>query len=103
MNLAKKEEALLKEKAALLETVARNEAAKQFARAASQKFIKNPLLSFPDVFSALQDLIEPIKENLLAQNNANEETVATIEELDNILKWALVYKQDSPRTRQGGV
>ncbi len=102
MNLAKKEEALLKEKAALLETVARNEAAKQFARAASQKFIKNPLLSFPDVFSALQDLIEPIKENLLAQNNANEETVTTIEELDNILKWALVYKQDSPRTRQGG-
>lgn len=100
MAIAKKEEALLKEKAALVETAARNEASKQFARAVSQKFSQNPLLTFPDVFSALQDLIEPIKENLLAQNDPNEETVATIEELDEILKWALVYKQDPPRNRQ---
>ena len=101
MGLAKKEEALLKEKAALVETAARNEASKQFVRAASQKFSVNPLLTFPDVFSALQDLIEPIKENLLAQNNPNEEVVATLEELDEILKWSLVYKQDPPRSRQG--
>jgi len=101
MGLAKKEESLLKEKAALVETAARNEASKQFVRAASHKFGVNPFLTFPDVFSALQDLIEPIKENLLAQNNANDEVVATLEELDDILKWSLVYKQDPPRSRQG--
>lgn len=101
MGLAKKEEALLNEKAALVETAARSEAAKQFVRAASQKFSVNPLLTLGDVYSALQDLIEPLKENLLAQSQADEEAVATIEELDNILKWALVYKQDPPKNRQG--
>jgi hypothetical protein len=96
MGLAKREQGLLSEKEALLETAARSEASKEFVRAASQKF-SNPLLSPPDVFSALQVLIEPIRDNLLAKNNANPEVVATIEELDDILKWALVYKVDPPR------
>lgn len=101
MALAKKEESLLKEKAALIETAARNEASKQFVRAAAQKFGSNPSLTFPDVFTALHELIEPIKENLLVQNNPTEEVVATLEELDEILKWSRVYKQDPPRGRQG--
>mgnify|MGYP006883219817 FL=1 len=96
MGLAKREQGLLNEKEALLETAARSEASKEFVRAASQKF-SNPFLSPPDIFSALQDLIEPIRDNLLAKNNANPELVATLEELDDILKWALVYKVDPPR------
>lgn len=100
MSVAKQEEGLLNEKAALIESVARSEATKQFVRTAAQKF-SNPLLTPPDVYSALQDLIKPIKENLLAQSQASEDAILTLEKLDNILKWVLLYKQDIPKGKQG--
>ena len=100
-KLAKREEGLLTEKQALVETAARNEAFKKFARVAAQKF-DNPIAPPQDIYGTLQNLIEPIKENLLVENRANSDVEAELRKLDDILKWVVVNKQDFARRNMGG-
>jgi hypothetical protein len=101
MRAAKRDEDLMKEKSALAETASRNEALKRFARVATQKF--NETLAKPvDAYSTLQDLVEPLKENLLPQNHTENEVEPILEKLDEILKKLLVLKHDQARKHEGG-
>ncbi|KXK14808.1 MAG: hypothetical protein UZ14_CFX002000985 [Chloroflexi bacterium OLB14] len=99
--VAKRGEELIKEKTALIETASRNEALKRFARVSTQKF--NETLAKPvDIYTTLQDLVEPLKENLLPQNHPENQVDATLKKLDDILKRLLVLKHDQQRRQDGG-
>lgn len=101
MRAAKRDEDLMKEKAALAETASRNEALKRFARVSTQKF--NETLAKPvDAYTTLQDLVEPLKEDLLPQNHAENQVDAVLEKLEEILKRLLVLKHDQIRRHEGG-
>jgi hypothetical protein len=100
-KVAEREQSLLAEKQALVETSARNEAFKRFSRVASQKF-DNPLAQPQDLYTTLQHLIEPIRESLLTENRANEAVEAELRKVDEILKWIIVNKQDLARKHAGG-
>jgi seryl-tRNA synthetase len=90
----------MKEKSALVETASRNEALKRFARVATQKF--NETLAKPiDAYTTLQDLVEPLKEDLLPQNNSENQVDAVLEKLEEILKKLLVLKHDHIRRHEG--
>ncbi len=101
LMVAKRGEELIKEKTALIETASRNEALKRFARVSTQKF--NETLAKPvDIYTTLQDLVEPLKENLLPQNHPENQVDATLKKLDDILKRLLVLKHDQQRRQDGG-
>lgn len=101
MRAAKRDEDLMKEKSALVETASRNEALKRFARVATQKF-NETLLRPIDAYTTLQDLVEPIKENLLPQNHSDNHVDEVLEKLEEILKKLLVLKHDQTRRHDGG-
>ncbi|MFN3491376.1 MAG: hypothetical protein ACK40V_04060 [Anaerolineales bacterium] len=101
MKLAKREEELLQETQVLVETSARNDAIKKFVKVASQRF-DNPLAPRQDIYTTLQNLIEPIKENLLTESRANNDVEAELRKLDEILKWAITNKQDLIQRNAGG-
>lgn len=100
-KIAKREEALLAEKQILVETASRNEAFKKFTRVASQKF-DNPIAPTQDIYTTLQNLIEPIKDNLLTENGASSNAEAELRKLNEVLKWIIVNKQDLMRKSPGG-
>lgn len=93
-KIAKREEDQLNEREKLIETAARNEAIKRFARLATQKF-DNPIAPPEDVFTTLQNLMEPIKETIVLESRANSEMEDELKKLDEIWKWLLVNKVDS--------
>ncbi|MBL8061773.1 MAG: hypothetical protein JNK32_02050 [Anaerolineales bacterium] len=93
-KIAKREEDQLNEREKLIESAARNEAIKRFARLATQKF-DNPIAPPQDVFATLQNLIEPVKETIVLESRANSEMEAELKKLDEIWKWLLVNKVDS--------
>jgi hypothetical protein len=97
-KIAKREEDLLNEREKLIETAARNEAVKRFARLASQKF-ENPTFMPQDIYSTLQTLIEPVKETILIEGRANNQMEAEVKKLDEIWKWLLVSRLDTSRYR----
>lgn len=100
MNIAKKEESLLKEKEALIETAARDEASKKFASIASEKFrgrVANQ--PQPNPFKTLQLLIQPLKDFIVKESNPNSEMETELRKLDEIWKWLLDNSADNP---QGG-
>ena len=100
MNIAKKEENLLKEKEALIETAARDEASKKFASIASEKFrgrVANQ--PQPNPFKTLQLLIQPLKDFIVKESNANSDMEIELRKLDEIWKWLLDNSADNP---QGG-
>ena len=97
-KIAKREEDLLNEREKLIETGAHNDAVKQFARLASQKF-DNPIAAEADIFSTLQALIEPVREAILIESRANNQMEAEIKKLDEVWKWLLVHKLDSSMRR----
>jgi hypothetical protein len=100
MNVAKKEENLLKEKEALIETAARDEASKKFASIASEKFRGRPTaLPQPNPFKTLQLLIQPIKEFIVQESTPNSDMETELRKLDEIWKWLLDNSSDNP---QGG-
>ncbi|HNH27545.1 MAG TPA: hypothetical protein PLR93_11020, partial [Anaerolineales bacterium] len=72
----------------------RNEAIKRFARLASEKF-DNPIAPPEDIFTTLQNLMEPIKETIVLESRANNEMESELKKLDEIWKWLLVNKVDS--------
>jgi hypothetical protein len=92
-KIAKREDDLLNEREKLIETAARNEAIKLFARLASQKF-ENPIAPAQDIYSTLQSLIEPVKETILIEGRVNTQMEAEVKKLDEIWKWLLVSKLD---------
>ncbi|MBI2332784.1 MAG: hypothetical protein HYU84_11620, partial [Chloroflexi bacterium] len=100
-KIAKRDEDLLNEREKLIETAARSEAIKRFARLASQKF-ENPIAMPQDIFSTLQALIEPVKETILIESRANNQMEAEIKKLDEIWKWLLVSKLDTSMHRDEG-
>lgn len=97
---ARREETQLNEREKLIETASRSEAAKNFARIASQKF-DNPLAPAPDnIYIILQDLIEPLKETILAENRAANQMEAELKKLDEVWKWLRVQELDAAQRRE---
>lgn len=97
-KIAKREEDLLNEREKLIETAAHNEAIKRFAQLASHKF--DVAHSPQDIYTTLQNLIEPVKETILIEGRANNQMEAEIKKLDEIWKWLLVNKLDTSLHRE---
>jgi hypothetical protein len=90
LKLAKKEEAYLKEKETLIETASRNEASKTFARIVSKQYSgKKSNTPQQNPFKTLQLLIQPLKEFILSESNANHDMEVELRKLDDIWKWLL--------------
>ncbi len=89
LNIAQKEEKHLKEMEALIETAARSEASKSFARIASQKFGGKTTLPQENPFKTLQLLIQPLKEFILNESAAGTDMEVELRKLDEIWKWLL--------------
>ena len=100
-KIAKREEDQLNERETLLETAAHNEALKTFARISSQKF-NDPTAPTQDIFTTIQNLIEPLREKILLDWRASKQMDDEIKKLDDIGKWLLVNKQDTLQNRKGG-
>jgi hypothetical protein len=103
LTLAKKEAQQLKEKETLIETAARDEASKTFARIASMPFHVTNKQPQQNPFKTLQLLILPLKDYLLSESNANTEMEAELRKLDDVWKWLLDNNPDGtgPRIHPG--
>lgn len=95
MNNAKKEENFLKEREALIETASRDEASKKFARTAAEKFGGKITMPQQNPFKTLQLLIEPLKDLILKESNANSDMELELRKLDEIWKWLLDHSADN--------
>lgn len=91
LKSAKKDEALLNEQEALLKTTARNEAVKRISRIITKKF-ENPIAPTPDIYTLLQDFVQPLKEAILTDSQASREMDVELKKLNDIWKWLLVNK-----------
>jgi hypothetical protein len=90
LKLAKKEAGNLKEKETLIETASRNEASKTFARIVSKQYSgKKSNTPQQNPFKTLQLLIQPLKEFILSESNANHDMEVELRKLDDIWKWLL--------------
>ena len=98
MNIAKKEESLLNEKEALIETASRDEASKKFARIASEKFSGKVTMPQQNPFKTLQLLIQPIRDFILTESNINSDMEGELRKLDDIWKWLLENSADATQT-----
>ncbi|MDD2923473.1 MAG: hypothetical protein PHQ36_14400, partial [Anaerolineales bacterium] len=102
LNIARKEEAALKEKEGVIETVAREEAGKNFARLAAKQFSGKVTHPQENPFKTLQLLIQPLKEHILSQSGANSEMDAELRKLEDIWKWLLDNSSENlPHTQEG--
>ncbi len=104
LNIAKKEQKHLEEMESLIETAARSEASKNFARIASRQFGGKTTLPQENPFKTLQLLIQPLKEFIL---NESATGIAALEDelkkLDEIWKWLLDNNPVPPsETGSGG-
>ncbi|HNK64162.1 MAG TPA: hypothetical protein PKL78_07200 [Anaerolineales bacterium] len=95
MKIAKKEEGLLAEEEKLVETMARKKAARLFANIAAKNFT-DPESDPQDIYTTLQNLIEPFNA-LLIENQISNETESEIRKVDEIWKWLTVNKVDSAK------
>ena len=100
MKIAKQEEKFLNDKEVLIETAAREEASKNFARIATRKF-DNPIAPTRDAFSTLMDMIEPFKDSILSEVQPSEEAEDQLRKLDEIWKWLLVNNIDHDNKPDG--
>jgi hypothetical protein len=89
MTIAKKEERYLKEMEALIETAARGEASKSFAKIASRQFSGKPTQPQQNPFKTLQLLIQPLKDHILSESAPNNDMEMELRKLDEIWKWLL--------------
>lgn len=101
MKIARQEEKFLSDKEILIESAAREEASKNFARIASRKF-DNPNAPPQDTFSTLMALIEPFKECILSESRPNDEMETQLRKLDEIRKWLLINNMDRVNTQNKG-
>lgn len=93
MKIAKREEELLKEEEAVLETAARREAAKRFAVTAASRF-DNPIAPALDLFGTLKNLIEPLRDAVTLETRAGSAMELELRKLDEMLKWILANSAD---------
>ena len=100
-KIARREEDILNEREKLVETAARGEAIKRFAKTASQKF-SDPLAPPQDIFTTLQWLIDPIRETILIEGRVNNKMETEVKKLEDIWKWLLVNKLDPVKGQKGG-
>ncbi|MCC7119743.1 MAG: hypothetical protein IT310_14555 [Anaerolineales bacterium] len=89
LKFAKEAEAKLKEEEALLETIARKEADRRFAILASEKISERPQDSKLTSFSALEFLLEPIRDFIVTESNDKNNLEKEAKQLDEIFKWLL--------------
>jgi hypothetical protein len=89
LNIAQKEKNHLEEMEALIETAARNEASKNFARIASRQFGGKPTLPQENPFKTLQLLIQPLKEYIISESAAGHDVDMELRKLDEVWKWLL--------------
>ncbi len=89
MSIAQKEKKYIKDMASLIETAARNDASKSFAKIASVQFGGKPTLPQENPFKTLQLLIQPLKEYILNESAAGNDVEAELRKLDEIWKWLL--------------
>jgi hypothetical protein len=101
MAIAQKEENYIKEMASLIETAARNDASKSFARIASWQFGGKPTLPQENPFKTLQLLIQPLKEFILNESAAGNDVETELRKLDEIWKW-LLDNNSNPTTDESG-
>lgn len=94
MRVAKKDEELLTDKEALIETAARDAAIKRFARTVSQKY-ETAEETQRDSFTILQDLIGPLRESILIESRANNDIEIQLKKLNDIWKWLLINHRDA--------
>jgi hypothetical protein len=73
----------------LIETAARDEASKTFARIVSQPFGGKPTQPQQNPFKTLQLLIQPLKDFILNESTANSDMETELRKLDEIWKWLL--------------
>ena len=89
LNIAEKEAIHLEEMEALIETAARSEASKSFAKIASRQFGGKTNLLQENPFKTLQLLIQPFREFILNESAAGSDMEIELKKLDNIWKWLL--------------
>jgi hypothetical protein len=105
LNIAQKEKKHLEEMESLIETAARSEASKSFARIASQKFGGKTTMPQENPFKTLQLLIQPLKEFILNESAAGSASMEDeLKKLDEIWKWLLDNNPTPPaNTGDGGL
>jgi hypothetical protein len=99
LNIAQKEKSHLEEMESLIETAARNEASKNFARIASRQFGAKPTLPQENPFKTLQLLIQPLKEFIISESAAGNDVDNELRKLEEIWKWLL---DNTPNAGSGG-
>lgn len=96
MNIAQKEKNHLEEMESLIETAARNEASKNFARIASRLFGAKPTHPQENPFKTLQLLIQPLKEFIISESAAGNDVDMELRKLEEIWKWLLDNNPNPP-------
>ena len=89
MSIAQKEKKYMKDMASLIETAARNDASKSFAKIASVQFGGKPTLPQENPFKTLQLLIQPLKESFSTKTPPAMTWKQNSRKLDEIWKWLL--------------
>jgi hypothetical protein len=89
LTIAKKETAHLAVMESLIETAARNEASRNFARIASRQFGAKPTPPQENPFKTLQLLIQPLKEFIISESAGGRDMEMELRKLDEIWKWLL--------------
>jgi len=102
MKIAKKEEKYIKDMESLIETVARNDASKNFAKIAARSFGGKPTLPQENPFKTLQLLIQPIKDFILNESAAGNDVEAELRKLDEVWKWLLDHNPPTSTPGSGG-
>jgi hypothetical protein len=86
----------------LIETAARTEASKNFARIASQQFGAKPTLPQENPFKTLQLLIQPLKEYIISESAAGNDVDMELRKLEEIWKWLLDNNPTAPTEAESG-
>jgi len=101
LNIAQKEKSHLEEMESLIETAARNEASKNFARIASRQFGGKPTQPQESPFKTLQLLIQPLMEFIISESAAGNDVDMELRKLEEIWKWLLDNNPVQSTTEDG--
>jgi len=89
MTIAQKEESYIKNMVSLIETAARTDASKSFAKIASLQFGAKPTHPQESPFKTLQLLIQPLRDFILNESAAGNDVETELRKLDEVWKWLL--------------
>jgi len=102
MNIAQKEKNHLEEMESLIETAARKEASKNFARIAARQFGAKTTLAQENPFKTLQLLILPLREFIISESAAGNDVDMELRKLEEIWKWLLDNNPTPPMDAESG-